>query len=60
MDIEEVFYSTEYDDNVTVQLADLDYFKLHPGVTWMYMIFLVTSTIIGNIGNPLVSVCTLW
>ena len=57
MDLEEIFYQVDYDDNTTVQLADLDYFKLHPVLSWAYLLVLVFSIVIGNVGNVLV--CSL-
>ena len=55
MDIQEVFYEVEYDGNITLMLAELDYFKLHPTLTWIYLFVLVTSTVVGNVGNFLVA-----
>ena len=36
------------------RLEDLDYFKLHPALTWCYLIVMVVSTVMGLVGNVLV------
>ena len=40
---------------LTERLQDLDYFKLHPSLTIIYLLVMSVSTLFGLVGNILVS-----
>ena len=47
----------------SMKIQELHYFKSHPYVSWFFLILMIVTTVVGNVGNVMVSVflsfCTL-
>ena len=61
MEFEELLQDVElnstnvtFQDGTDLKLEDLRYFKTHPYISWAFLILMIVSTVVGNIGNILV------